>query len=439
MCLFIISGLIAIQFYLVRNTYRLNEKNYHNEVTAAFLKFQSTETYKAIAKGYYETLIESAVALDANKISETDFKASIQRKGKVVSGRLDSILRIEAKKTLKLMDVSERVSFVSIVIRGAKGVTIPIQKKAQPLIIGGLNIPDTKIIPIGESNGSIELNTGSLRLNTSYMLLKNLQVPAFPPMIIRQMVLIGGLSLLLLTSVVILFYFVLGSGLKQQRIAELRADLVNNITHELKTPLSSMAIAFKTLSLIENDHKAMPYQKLIATLERQHAKLMQTVNRVLESASGDSVLPIASIDIIAILKSYEEDVIFGSHPFSITAVPDVYFVKGSQSIIEAVIDNLLENASKYTAPGSPIQVIGKPDNERYRIDVIDTGKGIDHAFQKHLFNKFYRVAENNLHSVKGLGLGLYLSRKALNNIGGEISLTASSAQGSIFTIYLLRA
>jgi len=75
----------------------------------------------------------------------------------------------------------------------------------------------------------------------------------------------------------------------------------------------------------------------------------------------------------------------------------------------------------------------------YRIDIIDSGQGIAKEYQKRLFEKFYRGSEKNQHTVKGLGLGLYLSRKELRSIGGNLELTSSNDTGSRFTIYLLLA
>lgn len=112
------------------------------------------------------------------------------------------------------------------------------------------------------------------------------------------------------------------------------------------------------------------------------------------------------------------------------------YVFGVRNVIESAIDNLVDNAKKYSSEGSMIQINGSKLTGSFRIDVIDNGIGIDPSYHRYLFEKFFRAPQNPLHNVKGLGLELYLSKKALISIEGNLKLTESTENGSIFTIYL---
>lgn len=245
--------------------------------------------------------------------------------------------------------------------------------------------------------------------------------------------------MLLLAAVVLLFFIIINSAQKQKKIADLKAALINNISHELKTPLSSMSVVLKTLALPRVSADAFVSNELLFTLERQHSRLNRTVERVLESAVPRDEIQLETFDISKFLIQYQGDLFMETHSVSISIQPGSYYVKGCKGSVEAAIDNLIENARKYSEPGSGIHIRGQQDGNRYRIDVIDAGFGIAKESQKNLFEKFYRVPGKDQHAVKGLGLGLFLGREGIRRIGGDLRLTSSTSAGSVFTIYLLLA
>jgi two-component system phosphate regulon sensor histidine kinase PhoR len=197
-----------------------------------------------------------------------------------------------------------------------------------------------------------------------------------------------------------------------------------------------MAIAFKTLKILGIAKLDSDHIKVLEVLERQHQKLTRTVERVLDSAIPFNNKTKHSIDINSLLQGYQNYSMSEDHNATIQTGDRCNWVIGTQSLIEGAIDNLLDNAVKYSSRGSEIIISGVTENDRYRVDITDSGKGIPAVFQNQLFDKFFRVPEKDLHSVRGLGLGLYLSRQAVRSIGGELVLSRSSETGSTFTIYL---
>jgi len=433
----ILCGLAAIQIYLVRNTYRLTTASYRNAVNAALLKLESDPVYKRIRERYDINLTNRSKDLISGKTGAGEFRTRLRHDDLVISGRLDRIVKAAAKLNGQLSGVSERLAYSAITITGAGRTMNPVYKPGPLLSLSPTQQTGAgNIVGMGENTGNIERTGTAGELHIAFSMVRQLDIPSLPMAVFRQLALVGGLSFLLLLAVVVLFYLVLRSAQRQRKIAELRADLVNNITHELKTPLSSMAIAFKTLKHPATGRQTSQQKEVIAAMERQHHKLNETVERVLESAVHKLTENTRTADIVSILRHYGNNMIAEDYPVSVAVGPGPCLVRGSEGLIESVIDNLIENARKYTEPGSPIGLSGKAESYRYRVDVTDSGKGIAEEFQKHLFEKFYRVPEKDLHSVKGLGLGLYLSRKAAQSIGGEVLLSSSSPCGSVFTLYL---
>ncbi len=434
--LLILSGLTAVQLFMLRNTYRLNVYNYRNEVKDAIVKLQTDSTYNNLLKDLRENLAECSRKLVTGEIDRNEFITQLTKKEQKVVRQLDSSMFYHAKTCPLLKDVNELPTFTSIVITKGTQRLVPVTRST-PLRLAEPSRNKYKVIfKMGEGVGNMERGKNNeLRIDFTY--LREFEVPLLPPTVSQQLILIGTLSLVLLCAVVVAFYFTIRSAQKQRKIAELKTDLVNNISHELKTPLSSMSVALKTLAIPLISSDAVKSKEILAAVARQHNKLNQTVERILESAMSRDVVNQETFNITEFLNQYQSNLLIDSHSVSLDVEPSSVVVIGIKEIVEASLDNLIENARKYSALGSLIHIKGRQDDNRYRIDVVDAGSGISKKDQSSLFEKFYRVPGNSHHTVNGLGLGLFLSREGVRRLGGEVQLTSSGASGSIFTIYLL--
>lgn len=434
-CICILAALAGIQIYLLQNTYKLSQASYRNATVTAFTKLEAKPQYKIVSDKLLSTLILTAKQVDSGIISQQDFLIRLKEADLLLISHLDSMRNIAGKSEPLLRLASAKFKYTYIRIASGGNSWDPIKKSEPPLLISAPNSENNTEVYVGNNFGSTDQSGKNGKLLIDYNLSKTLLIPNMPSTVVKELLLVGSLSMFLLLAVIILFYYVFKSAISQRKIAELRTDLVNNITHELKTPLSSMALAFKTLRRI--DPHAPPSQQgdLIAAIERQHLKLSHTVERVLASAiEGQAEVGQSAVG--DILKSYRERILPESHPLTISVESNPPVVNVSKGTIVAIIDNLVENAQKYTPEESPIHISGKMDGVQYRIDVIDAGDGISREFQKNLFEKFYRVPEQNRHTIKGLGLGLYLSREAIRRNGGDLQLTSATTAGCIFTLYL---
>jgi len=434
-CVIILTGLVSIQYYLLRNTHQLNLTNYHNQVKAAISKMYADSVFQEVNHRYLKNLIHCAKLIHRGEIDQVQFEQTLRENNNKNMNSMDSLYRARPNETVRIEDIHFRTGYSLIKVEYANKAIVNLirpEEKARLLkpIRKGFDM-----LSLGQNNGSID-QTGIDSLRISYINLIYLEIPKLPVSILKQLALVGGLSLILLIAVVTVFYKVIRSAQRQRKITDLREDLVNNITHELKTPLSSMAIAFKMLHLKAIAHDTKEQKELIQNLERQHKKLSTTVERVLESSVNKDAVRAERIDVVALLNNYKKTLLLDSHKLDIFTGDEPCYVLGIEGPIVAAIDNLVENAQKYSAVGSLIRIEGKREWGKFRIDVIDAGIGIDKIYQDYLFEKFFRVPQRYVHSVQGLGLGLYLSRQSVQSFGGDLQLTNSSAQGSIFTIYL---
>jgi len=435
-CFSILLMLTGIQSYLVYNMYRLDQRNYQNSVTAQVLKLASGGAFQTLDSSQLASLMKNAEMVEKGEIEIQKLRRQMILSGLALARKYDDRLAFHAKTDNRLSGVRLLNTYTSVIISVGNRKIIAADQE-HPLLMHAVRNPKARIIALGDYNGKSEKTGSGASLTISYRLSKQLELSEFPGEILRRSAFVGFLSLILFICAVSVFYLVIKSEDQQRKVAELRRDLVDNITHELKTPLSAMAIAFKTWKLLDAGNTTGGQVRLFNTLERQHQRLTETVDRILDSALKAYQVPDkAFVEMKAFLKAYSDQLILENHSLSLSIAESVCRVRGTAELIGSAIDNLISNAQKYTSRGLEIHLSGKIENGRYRIDVRDNGAGIKEEFRGHLFDKFYRAPGTDLHSVKGMGLGLYLSRESIRSAGGEIELSSSSKKGSVFTIYL---
>jgi signal transduction histidine kinase len=248
------------------------------------------------------------------------------------------------------------------------------------------------------------------------------------------------LSTMSIVVVVIIFLVTYKNLMEEKRLSNLKTDFINNMTHELKTPLSTITVAGKTLEMEQiraNDDKIMETAKLIG---KQSIHLNQLINLILEISMWERTqfqLDRKHVEIDDLMHDIVES--FKTGCGNCATIIQKYNLKGTKANIDMVyfttmINNLLTNAVKYSDKDPVINIEGYKDKENIYIKVADNGIGIDKSDQKHIFDKFYRVSHGNIHKIKGLGLGLYYVKRIAESHGGDVSVLSKPGKGSIFTI-----
>ena len=260
--------------------------------------------------------------------------------------------------------------------------------------------------------------------------------------IFKQM--LGGflISLILLLIIGGSFIFIIYVSFRQKRISQIKNDFVNNMTHEFKTPISTVSLSAEMLlkhEIINNPNRAQKYAKVIFE-ENQRLKLL--VDQVLQIAvidKGEFKIRKKDIDthkLIADLVSKLE-----ISALSRGGIVKTYFAAKYSKIwadkmhFTNIISNLFENANKYTPDNPVITVRTKNSKNGIIISVEDNGIGIRSDDQNNIFRQFHRVHTGNLHDVKGFGLGLYYVKLMTEAHGGTVKLSSEWGKGSVFEVF----
>jgi len=251
-----------------------------------------------------------------------------------------------------------------------------------------------------------------------------------------------ALSIFSILVVVSLFMVTYRNLMEEKRLSNLKTDFINNMTHELKTPLSTITVAGKTLEMqqiITNEEKILETAKLIG---KQSVHLNQLINMILEISMWERTqfqLDKKKVKIEEVMNDIVNSFKTGCN--NCAALSEKYNLKGVSVDLDVVyfttlINNLLSNAVKYSDKEPVINVEGFTEDNKVCIKVSDNGIGISKADQKHVFDKFYRASSGNIHKYKGLGLGLYYVKKIAEAHGGDVTVNSKPGKGSIFTVTL---
>ena len=225
---------------------------------------------------------------------------------------------------------------------------------------------------------------------------------------------------------------------RQKQLAEIKNDLISNITHEFKTPITTIFTAIEALSKFNKAKDPAKTDKYLGISSHQLKKLNGMVEKILETASLDS-------EALEIKVEQTELRAFTQQVFEkfrlLPSEKKLSFQAGSAEIwreidrfhIENVLSNLIDNALKYG--GDEISLSLAHRGERVLWEVKDNGGKITRQQQQLIFDKFYRIPTGNIHNIKGFGIGLYYAKKIVEKHGGQMSLEVSN-HTTTFRIHL---
>ena len=245
--------------------------------------------------------------------------------------------------------------------------------------------------------------------------------------------------------VVVFFAFSVSIILKQKKLSEVKNDFINNMTHELKTPIATIRISSETLlNLDASKDEGEKLERYASIIYKENKRLEQQVERVLNIAKLDKneiKLKLEIIDVHEIIEEAKENFAFnqieelgGEILLDLAAAN--HLIKADLIHTTNIINNLLDNAVKYCDKTPHIIIESRNVKAKILIVVKDNGKGISRENQKYIFDKFYRVPTGNVHDVKGYGLGLYYVKMIVEELGGTIVVKSTLGKGTEFTITL---
>jgi two-component system phosphate regulon sensor histidine kinase PhoR len=252
------------------------------------------------------------------------------------------------------------------------------------------------------------------------------------------------ISLFAIIGFVLLFFgYALSVIFKQKRLSEIKTDFINNMTHELKTPISTIALSSETLLREDFSSDQERLKRYAGIIYKENKRLENQVERVLNVAKMDKEklkLKYSFFDVHEVIQEASD--VFELNQSDIGGKINLN-LQAEKSVIQAdevhignVIHNLLDNAIKYCDRVPEITISTKNTTNYLIIDVEDNGIGIKRENLKMIFDKFYRVPTGNRHDVKGFGLGLYYVKLICDSHLGKISVRSITGQGTVFTLQI---
>lgn len=255
------------------------------------------------------------------------------------------------------------------------------------------------------------------------------------------------LKLLIFFSVVLLivigfFTYTILVILKQKKLSEIKTDFVNNMTHEFKTPISTIALASDVLmrdNIVDNPERLKHYATIISEENKRLKSQVESVLQVSQIDSHKITLNISDIDMHALIENIAKNMeprvseLQGKIVLQLNARKTI--VSGDEVHLTNILYNLLDNAIKYCDKIPEIIITTQNKHKGIEISVKDNGKGIETSSQNMIFEKFFRVPSGNLHDVKGFGLGLFYVKNMIKLHKGKIALYSIPKVGTTFTIW----
>lgn len=259
-------------------------------------------------------------------------------------------------------------------------------------------------------------------------------------LVFKQMAGILISSLLLVILILIAFIYLIHTILRQKTVEELKTDFTNNMTHELKTPIS-VAYAANDVLLNYDNNANEKQKKYLGIIREQLTQLSGLVEQILTlSVENRNTFRLKqeSIPITDIIPPLiEQHKLKAGKPVNFTInIPDNIAVFADRTHFYNMLGNLIDNAVKYSGDKPcDISIQAETQANGIRISVTDNGIGISEASLPHIFDKFYRVPSGNLHNVKGFGLGLYYVKDMMAKHGGSVSVKSQPGKGTTFTLH----
>lgn len=225
-------------------------------------------------------------------------------------------------------------------------------------------------------------------------------------------------SSFVLLVVVVFFGWLVSVIIKQQRLSQMQREFVNNMTHEFKTPLSTIAIAASVLSKPEIEKDPGTLRAYAGIIKAENDRLVKQVEKVLQTASEDKdqmKLNKQEIDLHSLIEKVVSHarlnfpVEKGEINLQLTA--DNHTVIADELHLTNIIHNLVDNAIKYCKDQPHIIITTRNVGKKLLLSIKDKGIGISKQYQQKVFDKFFRVPTGNIHNVKGFGLGLSYVRR----------------------------
>jgi two-component system, OmpR family, phosphate regulon sensor histidine kinase PhoR len=386
--------------------------------------FQSRDSNRTIFYGKSDSVFSTMV-----------FKGfTIDNKEKIVSRVVDKLILTELKPIQKRIKLNEVDSLLKLKLNEV-GINLPytfgiITDSKDSAIFAYPNTNKKEIIQSGFKVNLFAIDIPGLSNSLAiYFSGRNTYI-------IKGIATILILAILFITAICLSFIYTLRTIFYQKKFAVQIIDFINNMTHEFKTPISTISLAAEAIdnpSVAEDKNKLGKYNQLI---KEENMRMRNQVEKILQMAvieEGDFELSLTEVDIHKIIEKAVHNFaiqIDGNGEINKELNAVQHLVKADHVHITNIVNNIIENAIKYSTEKISISVSTKDVEDGILIIIEDRGIGIKEEDLKNIFNKYYRVPTGNVHDIKGFGLGLSYVKMMVEAHKGSVRINSKYGKGT---------
>lgn len=417
--------LLGIQGYFMYKTYQVKEREIYRTVHKRLTDYTDRLEDKGGMRKVHDDAVQAILIQFKNKEITQDKFLNLFDKNRIATEKefskyVDDQFKIEG------YEVAVKIEYSSIIFNPTRTnlITKPIviyetEKKVKKPGILNTGTWETTSKSTDTDNKTLTRNDSfSVKSTTGYEIL-NIKTVVF-----RELTLLILCCIALLASVLILYIFTIKNLIKQQKQIEVLHTIVDNISHEFKTPIATLKIASKTLKKNLNP-------ETLPLIDRQITRLEKLLLQLHKEENSEQEIFIQPED----WEFFVQDLAFtypeNNFKLQNNIEKELPFDK---NLMETIVKNLCENSVKYGA--SKINITLTNQEKQLEINIADNGEGIAKNELKSIFEKFYRIQSNNIHNTKGLGLGLYFVKKIVSKYKGKIEVDSVIKKGTQFKISL---
>ncbi|MCX8019435.1 MAG: HAMP domain-containing histidine kinase [Chitinophagaceae bacterium] len=292
-------------------------------------------------------------------------------------------------------------------------------------------------------NCALQAQSGTAGENLTIDEVLFVAIPNLNKLVLKSLFWRITISILFTLIILAAFYVTVRTMLAQKKIAEIKNDFINNMTHEFKTPISTISLAVDALrneKVIQDREKMNFYSSIIKEENERMNRHVETILKASQLEKQEITLHHTPLSVHSVLKEAADNFKLqleekkGNIEFHLNASKDI--IEGDEVHFSNMINNLIDNAVKYSKETEPPQIkITTASNGKFiKIKIEDNGIGMSRDTQKRIFEKFYRAHTGNVHNVKGFGLGLSYVKAMTEAHRGKIKVESSPGKGSVFTL-----
>ena len=404
-------GLMGIQIYWIQSASAIKAANFRRSVNEAMVKVvqkvERMEKNKAILTNQYESMLS--------------FNRHIPYNDFLTKEILDSLIKLH----LNIRGVDTRFEFCIY------------KPERQEFLME--RSPDYRKELI-EKGSAFILFQADIYTSPEYLLVYFPHEKQFLLTELWGMLLI---SIILIIVIVSSFTYTITIIFRQKRLSEMKNDFINNMTHEFKTPISTISLACEALSDKEIRHSTEFLDNYITMISEENKRLAGMAEKILQTAvidKGQLKMNKEQIDLHAIItdviKNLRIQVEIKDGEIKRRFKATKSQIEGDRVHVTNLVYNLLDNANKYSPKKPLIRIITENVSNGIVLTIEDNGIGIGKNEQKKIFEKLYRVPTGNIHEVRGFGLGLNYVKAIVEEHHGKINLESEVNKGSKFKVFL---